>query len=238
MNSVFTRDFFRIARSRLQPGGIFAQWFHIYNMPEDDLKSLLAGFSDVFPDATLWKLNDGDVLLTGVVPGGGPPSSPLTLAAMTDLLSVGVANPAYLLDLHMLNGADIARFASGAPPNSDDFPVLEFHGQRDLHAQTDVANDAALTAASHSPPPDAVARVREQIGAPERLAIAQIFEKAGSLRTSYRNYARARELDSGSLEAIAGMDRCANLPERRPGADRRLDDRVQADHRPGHTRPG
>ncbi|HUB79727.1 MAG TPA: fused MFS/spermidine synthase, partial [Bryobacteraceae bacterium] len=41
MNNLFTRDFFRIARARLRPGGIFAQWFHIYNMPPNDLRSLV-----------------------------------------------------------------------------------------------------------------------------------------------------------------------------------------------------
>ena len=32
--NLFTRDFFELTASRLAPGGIFAQWFHLYGMSE------------------------------------------------------------------------------------------------------------------------------------------------------------------------------------------------------------
>src|SRR5206468_1130297 len=157
MNSMFTRDFFTIAKRRLNRGGLFAQWFHIYNMPKDDLQSLLSAFTEVFPSAVLWKLNDGDVLLPGFESPRAVTLAALTQNAAQDLASVGVSDPRLLPDLYVIRDRDIRRFAAGAAPNTDDNPLLEFHGQRDLHAQTDFANSADFEAfARELPPPPGV----------------------------------------------------------------------------------
>ena len=44
MASLFTREFFAEARSRLAAGGIHCQWFHSYNMSLDDMRSVIATF--------------------------------------------------------------------------------------------------------------------------------------------------------------------------------------------------
>ena len=36
------------------PGGLFCQWAHIYNMAPDDLRTVVGGFTDVFPGAALF----------------------------------------------------------------------------------------------------------------------------------------------------------------------------------------
>jgi spermidine synthase len=219
MNSLFTRDFFRIARRRLRRNGIFAQWFHIYNMPLDDLRSLLAAFQEAFPSAMLWKLNDGDILLTGIA--GEPPIverrfPPVSERVRADLSGVGVEDPKLLLDLYVMRDGDIRSFANGAPVNTDDHPWLEFHGQRDLHAQTDPADEAALLSSSkRAPEPAAVRELRENMTAQQYLASGRMFEHAESYRSAFRSYQQAWQRDAGSVEALAGMDRSARLPEQR-----------------------
>src|SRR5260370_20169199 len=129
MNSMFTREFFRIARRRLNSGGVLAQWFHLYNMPPDGLRSLLRAFTEVFPSAALWQLNEGDVLLTGFAgdwSDEGLPGAPRT--AVMDLAAVGVTGPSLLSTLYVMRGADLVRFACLAESNTDDRPLLEFHG--------------------------------------------------------------------------------------------------------------
>ncbi len=128
MNNLFTQDFFRIAKSRLEPGGLFAQWFHIYNMPNDDLRSLLRAFSDVFPSrepvavkrrrrTTYW-IREGSSL---------PSKTPeIPAPAVADLRSVGVENSSVFWDLHVMGDADIGRFAGAAMANTDDHPWLDF----------------------------------------------------------------------------------------------------------------
>ena len=203
MNSLFTRDFFRIAKQRLNPGGILAQWFHIYNMPKDDLKSLLRSFVEVFPESILWQLNDGDVLLTG-------------FAGLPSRLMAGTEGPfdrRFLLDLYVMRDADIRRFAGEAAPNTDDNSALEFHGQKDLHAQTDVGNATDLESFSKQPPPREVQAVRDNLTSTELLSHADLFERAESYRSAYHRYQAAFHDDPGSWRALAGMDRTARLPE-------------------------
>ena len=218
MNSLFSRDFFRIARGRLNPGGVFAQWFHIYNLPQDDLQSLFRAFQDVFSSAILWQLNDGDVLLTGfaddAVPKGG--AATLSRAAAADLASVGVTDPKLLLNMYVMRDQDIRRFAAAAAPDTDDDPRLEFHGQRDLHAQTDLSNADDLAAFSRTlTPPGIVDAVRNQLTSEQSIANAAMFERAESYRSAFRAYQVAFRANPHSREALAGMDRCARLPQER-----------------------
>ena len=71
-----------------------------------DLRSLLRAFTQVFPAAALWQLNDGDVLLTGaaddVAPDALAEAAPSTAAA--DLLTAGVADPMLLRTLRVMHG--------------------------------------------------------------------------------------------------------------------------------------
>jgi spermidine synthase len=61
--NLFTKDFFELAASRLQPEGILAQWFHLYGMSEASTRSLLATFGSVFPHTLVFK--DRDLILLG-----------------------------------------------------------------------------------------------------------------------------------------------------------------------------
>ena len=61
--ALFTREFFEAARDRLAPGGIICQWAHTYNISDPDLRSIVATFTSVFPDGTVWLVGGDDVLL-------------------------------------------------------------------------------------------------------------------------------------------------------------------------------
>jgi spermidine synthase len=50
VSSLFTKEFFESARERLAPGGIICQWANAYNISEQDLKSIVATFTSVFPN--------------------------------------------------------------------------------------------------------------------------------------------------------------------------------------------
>ena len=51
-----------MARSRLAPGGLMAQWFHVYNMSPEDLKSVKT-YQQVFPFVSVWRPQAGDLIL-------------------------------------------------------------------------------------------------------------------------------------------------------------------------------
>ena len=65
VGSLFTRQFYRIERERMAPGGIACQWVQIYHMRAVDIKAILATFTDEFPYAHLWRGTLGDLLLIG-----------------------------------------------------------------------------------------------------------------------------------------------------------------------------
>jgi tetratricopeptide (TPR) repeat protein len=181
-----------------------AQWFHIYNLAEGDMRSLLASFHAIFPNAALWQLNDGDMLMTGSAIAPAPSAAPLPERARKDLADAGVPDASLLWQLYRMGGEDLGRFVNGTEMNTDDGPLLEFHGQRNLHLQTDSANVSALEQAATTAP--IVARET----APARLAVlGALFEKAESPRLAFGYYDAA--IVAGAVDAgtIAGLDRTA-----------------------------
>jgi spermidine synthase len=63
--NLFTREAFALARSRLKPGGIMAQWIHSYDLEEEHFLSVLATFGEVFRTVQLWEVARGDYLVLG-----------------------------------------------------------------------------------------------------------------------------------------------------------------------------
>jgi spermidine synthase len=47
--TLFTREFFSIVNSRLEPGGIFGQWVNLFHMDSVTLGAILKSFYEVFP---------------------------------------------------------------------------------------------------------------------------------------------------------------------------------------------
>lgn len=57
--SLYTREHFRLARSRLRPGGLFAQWLPLYQLSKRDAFVIMRTMLEEFPQVTLWR---GDFL--------------------------------------------------------------------------------------------------------------------------------------------------------------------------------
>ena len=67
--TLYTREYFELARRHLNPGGVITQWVPLYESNTVVVKSELATFFDVFPTGTIWSNDiDGrgyDVVLAG-----------------------------------------------------------------------------------------------------------------------------------------------------------------------------
>ena len=134
--NLFTRDFFELAAARLAPGGVFAQWFHLYGMSEDSAREVMATFRSVFPHVVAF--NDRDLILLGS-------DRPITfsLDRMTrrfaapgvraSLAEAFVRYPADLLVKLRLDERGTAAFAAGAALNTDDNMRLELAAPRTLY---------------------------------------------------------------------------------------------------------
>ncbi len=65
-SSVFTQQFWQLAKSRLNEGGVLGQWVNLFNMDATTLRSIFQAFYGVFPHGiTFANLNTGDLLLFG-----------------------------------------------------------------------------------------------------------------------------------------------------------------------------
>ena len=69
--TLYSREYFDLAKQHLNPGGIVTQWVPLYESDADTVKSEIATFFEAFPHGTVWanELNGGgyDLFLLGQV---------------------------------------------------------------------------------------------------------------------------------------------------------------------------
>jgi spermidine synthase len=67
--ALYSREFYDVARARLSPGGVLAQWLPLHDLSSQEAGILVATFLAVFPDATLHLAERNETILLGGLPG-------------------------------------------------------------------------------------------------------------------------------------------------------------------------
>ncbi len=62
---LFAREFLEAARDRLAPGGVFVQWFHVYETDAETIALVLRTYASVFDQVAVWYGMGSDLLLLG-----------------------------------------------------------------------------------------------------------------------------------------------------------------------------
>ncbi len=62
---LFSQEFLRAARDRLRPGGVYAQWFHLYETDTSVVELVLRTYASVFDQVAVWYTLGTDLLLLG-----------------------------------------------------------------------------------------------------------------------------------------------------------------------------
>jgi predicted membrane-bound spermidine synthase len=135
IGSVFSREFYQLAASRLKPGGIFTQWFHMYEMDDDTLNLVLRTFGSVFPNMEIWDVGDEDVVLLGSAqPWESSPAVYQRAFALDgprrDLEMIGLMTPEAMLARQFASQRTAYAVSGPGPVQSDDFPILEYAAPR------------------------------------------------------------------------------------------------------------
>jgi spermidine synthase len=129
--NLYSRDFYELAGTRLQPNGLLAQWLPLSTQNVEETRSLVRSFLDAFPYATLWTTELHEMLLIGSL-------SPIELdlnqitarysqpPVEQALRDVGIDSPAALLATFVTDRAGLVRFAANAPAVTDDRPRIEY----------------------------------------------------------------------------------------------------------------
>jgi predicted membrane-bound spermidine synthase len=135
VGSVFSLEFYQLAASRLKPGGVVAQWFHIYEMQDDLLKVVLRTFGTVFPYTEVWDTGPGDIVLLGSQqpwPTGSEVfSKGFEIARVrANLKYIGISSPRALLARQVASQRTAFAIAGDGPLQTDLHPILEYSAPR------------------------------------------------------------------------------------------------------------
>jgi spermidine synthase len=130
-STLYSKDYYELVREHLNPGGVVAQWLPIYESDEDTVKTELATFFSVFPNATVWSnYSQGEgydlVLL------GREDSSPINVDALqqrldqpgyvrvsASLADAGFHSAVDLLGTYVGRASDLAPMLTGVELNDD-----------------------------------------------------------------------------------------------------------------------
>ncbi len=144
ISSLFTEDFYKAARERLSPGGVFLQWLQSYEVDSETVRSVYATLQAAFPSIESWFSRYRDLILVAT-------SAPISYDA--DLLRARLAQEPYRSAMsaawateglegflsHFVARASFVPelLAAGrAPRNSDDRNVIEFAFARSVGRDT------------------------------------------------------------------------------------------------------
>jgi len=152
VSSLFTREFYRRIRGHLNPGGLLAQWFQLYEIDASLLASVMHALGAEFRHYAVFAPSDHDLLILAA-------EAPLPLPARAAVFeSPGLARE--LWTVHVLSAGDLdARylgsratleplFASyGMPANSDYYPVLDLNAAKHRFMERSAAGVVGLLSA-------------------------------------------------------------------------------------------
>jgi spermidine synthase len=131
--SLYSREFFALARSRLRPGGMISYWLPIRQASPEAVLALVRGFVEVFPDSVLLSGSGTELILIGRV-GGRPELDPARLRAQlaerpavaSDLRRVYLDRPQEWFGLFVASAETMREASAASEPLRDDHPVLEY----------------------------------------------------------------------------------------------------------------
>ena len=130
---LFTTEFYSRIRQYLAPGGIFAQWMHLYEINDGLVRSVLAAVQKNFPAYDVYLVGDADLVIIAT----NAPSVPVPDWSVTqwpmikrDLSDVIPLTPDVLAALEIADSRALSPFVATARANSDFAPLLDLNGEK------------------------------------------------------------------------------------------------------------
>lgn len=191
IGDLFTREFFELARARLNPGGVFTFWFHTYAQSDETTRLLMRTLGSVFPHAEIFVDDMGDIVavasMTPLVPDFALMEKRFeALPIRRDFRRWGIEGLAAFLTRHRVTQSGAEALAGPGPLNHVARERLQYSGPRALFAGTDSfffeERDPFLSPPAGAPPGatqslyDRYRRYRAQVGRP--LTEAEVEDAA------------------------------------------------------------
>ena len=138
VGALFTDNFFKLMKKRLNPSGVACIWVHT-NMSPMSFKSVARTFSENFEKVTMWESIVGDDYLLI----GSDSEYKLGYSEVHEVLSdeirgkdlyrIGITTVRDLMSLLIMNREGLLRFSKGAPIHTDDNSLLEFNAPQYIY---------------------------------------------------------------------------------------------------------
>jgi spermidine synthase len=128
---LYTLDFYRLCRRRLQPGGVVAQWLPLHAQSLASARATARTFLEAFPHVQLWLPSIRDAVLLGsdrpfeldAARLDDAYANPRTRASLE---AAYLESPEALLGTFLFDRAALVRWSAGADRITDDRPWMEF----------------------------------------------------------------------------------------------------------------
>jgi len=133
---LYSSEYFRLAASRLNPGGIICQWLPLYELTARDLRSVVRTIRENFAYSMIWVTHyDAEIIAS---------NSPIVIdeedlsrrianqQVLNDLRQIKMGNPEDFLSFFVMGSAGSAVYGSGGVINTDDNLYLEFSAPRSI----------------------------------------------------------------------------------------------------------
>ena len=129
--NLYSTEFYELAAARLNQQGIVAQWLPLPTQNDEDSRSLVRSFLDVFPYANLWTTELHEMLLVGSQQSIQLNTQTIIQRfnqseVVTALSEVGIVSPEALLATWVTDRAGLESYAATALPVTDDDPRIEY----------------------------------------------------------------------------------------------------------------
>ncbi|MCP4446247.1 MAG: hypothetical protein GY811_13020 [Myxococcales bacterium] len=150
--TLFTREFYQLAKQHLEPDGVFCQWAQLYELGPRNVKMIYRTFSESF--RYVYAFTPGDETTDTILLGSDRPLA-MNLQKLreqmagSDILMAELARGEIqvaedLVASILLGPEEVASFTAGASINTDDNAKLEYAAPHDLLASANTGQFARL----------------------------------------------------------------------------------------------
>ena len=157
--NLYSREYFRLIKSRLSAGGIACTWTPMVKISEPEFKILLKTWADVFEHPSLWFMNHSLSSWSIFVATPGPLTIDLNRVRegfadsgiRADLSDILVEHPFQFANFLLLDEDGIRSYVGDVPVHTDDRPLLEFFSAFEFYQRNHLRENNLLDALPFRP---------------------------------------------------------------------------------------
>ncbi len=129
--TLYTEEFYRLCRAKLNEDGQLVAWLPIYGMSLEEVQALVKSFIRVFPNSSLWYNNPEHLLIIGMK-GYYPIDLAVVKSRMespkvsSSLSAIHLNDPFAFLATFFCGEKMLSNFCGAVSSHSDNHPVVEF----------------------------------------------------------------------------------------------------------------